>query len=175
MVNPTLISFDVDTSESTEPPPGVWSAELRPSNSGDPRTQQKEAPRYAVNTLTSLPSLLAGDILTSSLTHVLLTPLDILAFRAMARSFSLKFGLPIGHMFEVSLVNGLATRMVLNLFQAEVLKFLISAEAWAFVTSLAQRFHVTDEEWKEYQAQLERVLEVEGAEPAEAADTAQSS
>ncbi|KAI0444587.1 hypothetical protein F4803DRAFT_511218 [Xylaria telfairii] len=175
MVNPTLISFDVDTSESTEPPPGVWSAELRPSNSNDPRTQQKEAPRYVVNTLTSLPSLLAGDILTSSFTHVLLTPLDILAFRAMARSFSLKFGLPIGHMFEVSLANGLAIRMLLNLFQAEVLKFLISAEAWAFVTGVAQRFHVTDEEWKDYQAQMERAIEVEAAEPGEAADTAQPS
>ncbi|KAI0452244.1 hypothetical protein F5B21DRAFT_484007 [Xylaria acuta] len=175
MVNPTLISFDVDTSESTEPPAGIWSAELRPSNSGDPRTQQKEAPKYVVNTLTSLPSLLAGDILTSSLTHILLTPLDILAFRAMARSFSLKFGLPTGHMFEISLADGPVTRMMLNLFQAEVLKFLISAEAWAFVTGVAHRFHVTDEEWKEYQLQIERAMEAEEAEPAEAADTAQSS
>ncbi|KAI0490931.1 hypothetical protein F4859DRAFT_459791 [Xylaria cf. heliscus] len=178
MINPTLISFDVDTSESTEPPAGIWSAELRPSNSGDPRTQQKEGPKYVVNTLTSLPSLLAGDILTSSLTHLLLTPLDILAFRAMARSFSLKFGLPVGHMFEVSLADGLATRMMLNLFQAEVLKFLISAEAWAFVTGVAQRFHVTDEEWDEYQSRIERAMEAEeagDAGPAETEDTTQSS
>ncbi|KAI0865986.1 hypothetical protein F4860DRAFT_458446 [Xylaria cubensis] len=175
MVNPTLISFDVDTSESTEPPAGIWSAELRPSNSGDPRTQQKEAPKYVVNTLTNLPSLLAGDILTSSFTHILLTPLDILVFRAMARSFSSKFGLPIGHMFEVSLADGLVSRMMLNLFQAEVLKFLISAEAWAFVTGVAQRFHVTEEEWKEYQLRIERAMEAEEAEPDEVADSVRSS
>ncbi|KAI0532669.1 hypothetical protein GGR58DRAFT_517543 [Xylaria digitata] len=159
MVNPTLISFDVDTSESTEPPAGVWSAELRPSNSGDPRSQEKEAPKYIVNTLTSLPSLLAGDILTSSLTHALLTPFDILAFRAMARAFSLKFGLPIGHMFKVSLADGLATRMMPNLIQAEVLKFVICFGTWAIITSVAQRFHVTDEEWKEYQSGVVRELD----------------
>ncbi|KAI0400580.1 hypothetical protein F4802DRAFT_584207 [Xylaria palmicola] len=171
MLNPTLISFDVDTSESTEPPPGVWSAELRPSNNGDPRSQQKDAPRYVVNTLTSLPSLLAGDILTSSLTHVLLTPFDILTFRAMARAYSDKFRLPTSHMFEASLADGLATRMTLNLFQAEVLKFVISFAAWALVTGVAQRFHYTEEEWKEYQLGAARIMQERGAaEQAEAAE-----
>ncbi|KAI8625135.1 hypothetical protein F5Y19DRAFT_451040 [Xylariaceae sp. FL1651] len=161
MVNPTLISFDVDTSESTEPPTGVWSAELRPSFSGDSRPQPKEAPKYIVNTLTSLPSVLAGDIITGSLTHILLTPFEILAFRAMARAFSLKFGLPVGDMFEATLADGISTRMILNLFQAEVLKFLTSCEIWAIITVMAQRFHVTDEEWKEYRLEMERELEQE--------------
>ncbi|KAI1366602.1 hypothetical protein F5Y08DRAFT_301092 [Xylaria arbuscula] len=159
MVNPTLISFDVDTSESTEPPAGIWSAELRPSNSGDPAAQEKEAPRYVVNTLTSLPSLLAGDILTSSLTHALLAPFDILTFRAMARAFAHKFRLPMDDMFEVSLADGLASRMLVNLFQAEVFKFLICFGAWATVTGIAQRFHITDEEWKEYQLESMYILE----------------
>lgn len=175
MVNPTLISFDVDTSESTEPPAGIWSAELRPSNSGEPGTQEKEAPRYVVNTLTSLPSLLAGDILTSSLTHALLTPVDILAFRAMARVFARKFRLPIDNMFEVSLADGLASRMLVNLFQAEVLKFLICFGAWATITGVAQRFHSTDEEWKEYQLGVERALEALEEDRYEATDTNQSS
>lgn len=161
MVNPTLISFDVDTSESTEPPAGIWSAELRPSNSSDPRTHQKESPRYVVNTLTSLPSLLAGDILTSSLTHLFLTPFDILAFRAMARRFSLKFGLPVSPMYEVSLADGLATRMVINLLQAEILKFVISFGAWAMITGVAQRFHFTEEEWKEHQLGVEQLIDEE--------------
>ncbi|KAI3325048.1 hypothetical protein HD806DRAFT_533644 [Xylariaceae sp. AK1471] len=173
VVNPTLISFDVDTSESTEPPTGIWSAELRPSNSGDSRPQQKEAPKYVVNTLTSLPALLAGDILTSSLTHILLTPFDILAFRGMARAFAFKFGLPLGRMFEASLADGLSTRMILNLFQAEVLKFITSCEVWAIITVVAQRFHVTDEEWKEYHLEMERELEEE--EQAETAAAAQPS
>ncbi|KAJ2975207.1 hypothetical protein NUW58_g8423 [Xylaria curta] len=173
MVNPTLISFDVDTSESTEPPAGIWSAELRPSNSGDPRTQQKEAPRYVVNTLTSLPSLLAGDILTSSLTHIFLAPFDIMTFRSMARAFALKFSLPMDHMFEGSLADGPVTRMMLNLFQAEVLKFVISFGAWAIVTCVAQRFHVPEEEWKEYQLGIEQVVQED--ERAEAAGTTHSS
>ncbi|KAI0420137.1 hypothetical protein F5X98DRAFT_36852 [Xylaria grammica] len=155
MANPTLISFDVDMSDSTEPPVGGWSAELRPSNSGDSTNQEKEAPKYKVTTLTSLPSLLAGDIVTSSLTHALLTPFDILAFRSMARAFSLKFGLPMGDMFEVNLADGLVARMMFNLCQAEVLKFVICFGTWAMITSVAQRFHVTDEEWKEFQYQLE--------------------
>ncbi|RWA03188.1 hypothetical protein EKO27_g11918 [Xylaria grammica] len=155
MANPTLISFDVDMSDSTEPPVGGWSAELRPSNSGDSRNQEKEAPKYMVNTLTSLPSLLAGDIVTSALTHALLTPFDILAFRSMARAFSLKFGLPMGDMFEVNLADGLVARMMFNLCQAEVLKFVICFGTWAMITGVAQRFHVTDEEWKEFQYQLE--------------------
>lgn len=161
MVNPTLISFDVDTSESTEPPPGIWSAELRPSNSGDPGTHQKEAPRYVVNTLTRLPSLLAGEILTSSLTHIFLTPFDILAFRAMAAAFSLKFNLPIGPMFEVRLADGLATRIMMNLFYTEALKFVISFGTWAAITAVSQRYHLTDEEWAEYESKVERVMEEE--------------
>ncbi|KAI1117215.1 hypothetical protein F5Y14DRAFT_439339 [Nemania sp. NC0429] len=155
MVNPTLISFDVDTSESTEPPPGIWSAELRPSNSGDFGTHQKEAPRYVVNTLTRLPSILAGDILTSSLTHILLTPFDILAFRGIARAFSLKFNLPIDRMLEVHLADGLVTRMMMNLFYAEVLKFVVSFGTWAVITTMSQRYHLTDEQWEEYSSKVE--------------------
>ncbi|KAI0119906.1 hypothetical protein GGR51DRAFT_495542 [Nemania sp. FL0031] len=178
MVNPTLISFDVDTSESTEPPAGIWSAELRPSNSGDPRLHQKEPPKYVVNVLTSLPSFLAGDILTNSLTHILLTPFDILAFRAMARAFSIKFGLPIGHMFEVSLADGIGPRMISNLLQTEMLKFVISFGAWAIITGVAQRFHFTDQEWKEYRSieeqLMEQAQEQEASVPTEALDAARS-
>lgn len=175
MVNPTLISFDVDTSESNEPPPGIWSAELRPSNSGDPGTHQKEAPRYVVNTLTRLPSLLAGEILTSSLTHIFLTPFDIHAFRAMATAFALKFDLPIGHMFDVRLGDGLVTRMMMNLFYTEVLKFVISFGTWASITAVSQRYHFTDEEWEEYESKVERVMEEETAAQALATDRSLSS
>ncbi|KAI1827914.1 hypothetical protein F4861DRAFT_294587 [Xylaria intraflava] len=150
-VNPTLISFDVDTSEATEPPTGIWSAELRPSNSDGSGIQQKEAPRYMVNTLTSLPSLLAGEMLSTSFLHIILTPFNILVFRAMARSFSRKFGLPVDHMFEVSLVNGQGTQMIINLALSEVLRFIASFGTWALVTGVSQRFHLTAEEWKEYQ------------------------
>lgn len=175
MVNATLISFDVDTSESTEPPPGIWSAELRPSNSGDPGTHQKEAPRYVVNTLTRLPSLLAGELLASSLAHILLTPLDILAFRAMATAFSLKFGLPISHMFEARLADGLGTQMMMNLFYTEVLKFVTCFGTWAVITAVSQQYHFTDEEWEEHGSKVERVMEEETAAQVLATDSSLSS
>ncbi|KAJ8126584.1 hypothetical protein O1611_g7051 [Lasiodiplodia mahajangana] len=180
MVNPTLISFDVDTSESTEPPAGIWSAELRPSNSSDSRLHQKEPPKYVVNTLTRLPSLLAGDILTGSLTHIFLTPFEIPAFRAVARAFSVKFGLPVGHMFEANLSDGLGTRMISNLLQIAMLRFVVSFGAWAMVTGVAHRFHFTDKEWKEHQSRVEQLMEQEEGQEqetsirAEAEDAAQS-
>ncbi|KAI1438713.1 hypothetical protein GGR50DRAFT_690873 [Xylaria sp. CBS 124048] len=149
-VHPPLISFDVDTSEVAEPPTGIWSAELRPTNSDGSGAQHKEAPRYVVNTLTSLPSLLAGDVLTNSVLHTLLTPFNIVVFRAMARAFSSKFGLPVAHMFEVSLLSSSGTQMFISVAQVEVLKFIVSFGVWAFITRVSQRFHVTDEEWKEY-------------------------
>ncbi|KAI1180791.1 hypothetical protein F4777DRAFT_573447 [Nemania sp. FL0916] len=163
MVNPTLISFDVDTSESVEPPAGVWSAELRPSNSSDHRVQPKEAPRYVVNMLTTLPSLSAGYILTSSLTNIILTPLDMVAFRAMARAYCLKHGLPVDHIFRPSLWDGLTGRVITNLFQTEVLKFVISFGVWAAITVAAQRYHISEEEWKEYDAGIDRIIEEEEA------------
>jgi hypothetical protein len=167
VVNPPLISFDVDTSESAEPPAGFWSAELRPNNSDDSRPQQKEAPNYIVNTLTSLPANLAGDILTSSLTHLMLTPLDLLVFRAMARTFSRKFGFPTAGLFEVRLGDGISFRTLLNLFQVEALKLLISLDVWATIAIIALRFHATEEEWKEYCLEMEREMQEaeEQAEP----------
>ncbi|KAI0600457.1 hypothetical protein F4775DRAFT_582705 [Biscogniauxia sp. FL1348] len=149
MVNPTLISFDVDTSESTEPPSGVWSAELRPSFNGETRPQQKEAPKYVVNPLTSLPSLLAGEIITSSITQILLAPLDALAYRAIGRNFARKMGLPFDHMFEANILDSLSWRAVLNFAFVEMARFLVSSELWAFTTVLSQWLHVTEEEWKE--------------------------
>ncbi|GAP84106.1 hypothetical protein SAMD00023353_0601170 [Rosellinia necatrix] len=174
MVNPTLISFDVDTSETTEPPAGIWSAELRPSNSGDPRAQQKEPPRYVVNTLTNLPSILAGDILTSSLTHICLVPIDILAFRKMARTYSIQSGLPTSQIFESSLADGLTTRTMVNLFQVEVVKFIISFGAWAIITGVAQKYQITDEQWKENQLKMERAV-AEDDDQVSATGTAQAS
>lgn len=161
MLNPTLISFDVDTSESNEPPAGIWSAELRPSNSSDPRAQPKEGPRYIVNTLTNLPSILAGDILTNAITHILLAPVDILIVRGMARAFARKFGLPMHQMFEVSLADGSPDRLALNLLHIEVLKFIISVGVWAAITRVSQRHHCTYEEWKGYLETAQQLMAAE--------------
>ncbi|KAK8065322.1 hypothetical protein PG997_012069 [Apiospora hydei] len=108
MINPTLISFDVDTSETTEPPAGVWSAELRPSYSNNGGGQPSgggganhdnrsswassgsaslDKKFYMVTPLTLLPTTLAADNLCRFLVNVACSPIEALILRAMARGF----------------------------------------------------------------------------------------
>ncbi|KAI0011163.1 hypothetical protein F4779DRAFT_574526 [Xylariaceae sp. FL0662B] len=149
MVNPTLISFDVDTSESPEPPTGVWSAELRPSPGNDLRQQTKEPPKYIVNPLTVLPASFASDIITSFVANLLFMPLDAVAFPSLARSFARARGIPRDGMFDTSFLESFSWRALLNLVQLDVVKFLINGEVWALTTMVSQWLHVTEEEWKE--------------------------
>ncbi|ORY71253.1 uncharacterized protein BCR38DRAFT_330941 [Pseudomassariella vexata] len=146
----TLISFDVDTSDSTEEQrAGVWSAELRPSYGGDGRPSPKEEPIYVVNPLTSLPSLFAADILTTFVTRVICAPGEALALRMVAKAFSLRRGLPTGHMFPPRFLHTISCRSFVNVFGLELLRLLMSGEVWALTTVLSQWLHVTEEEWKE--------------------------
>jgi hypothetical protein len=149
MVNPTLISFDVDTSDSNEPPPGVWSAELRPSTGGDGRAHIREDPIYIVNPLTKLPSILGADILTNFLAYHACAPFDALVIRAVGRAFAQKKGLPFHHMFEVDLFSSISLRSVSHIVGIEMLRLLISGEVWAVITVISQWLHVTDEEWED--------------------------
>jgi hypothetical protein len=149
MINPTLISFDVDTSESTEQPAGVWSAELRPSFGGDGRSALREEPVYMVNALTSLPSVLAADILTNFFCYMLCAPSDGTAIRAVARAFARRRGLPTTNMYELSMTNAFSWRGVGNILGLEVMRLLISGDVWALTAILSQWLHVTEEEWKE--------------------------
>ncbi|RYP29914.1 hypothetical protein DL767_006513 [Monosporascus sp. MG133] len=152
MINPTLISFDVDTSESAaEQHTGAWSAELRPSAGGDGRAQRRESPIYDVNPLTKLPSVLASDILTNFMAYLLCAPADALALRSVARAFAQKRGLSYDGMFDVSLMDNVSFRGVLHIFGLEMLRLLISGDTWAMITMLAQWLHVTEEEWRDMQ------------------------
>ncbi|RYP23515.1 hypothetical protein DL765_001029 [Monosporascus sp. GIB2] len=157
MINPTLISFDVDTTESAaEQHTGVWSAELRPSAGGDGRTQRRESPIYDVNPLTKLPSVLASDILTNFLAYLLCAPADAMALRSVARAFAQKRGLSCDGMFDVSLMDNASFRGVINIFGLEMLRLLISGDTWAMITILAQWLHVTEEEWKDMHKDMQK-------------------
>lgn len=148
MVNPTLISFDVDTSESVDQHTGMWSAELRPSGA-ESHSQAKETPKYIVNPLTRLPSILGADILTNFVAYLLCTPTDALALRGVAKAFAQKRGLPRDHMFDPGLLNNISLRGIINIFGLEVMRLLISGDAWGLITVVSQWLHVTEEEWKE--------------------------
>ncbi|OTB07827.1 hypothetical protein M426DRAFT_8425 [Hypoxylon sp. CI-4A] len=149
MVNPTLISFDVDTSESPDPPAGVWSAELRPSFAGDPHQSLRDTPIYIINPLTSLPSILAADVLANFITNLFFIPVDSHAFPVIARALALRRGLPFDGINDGSFLGGLTWRGVVNIMQLDLVKLLISGEVWALTTVLSQWLHVTEEEWKE--------------------------
>ncbi|KAH6655072.1 hypothetical protein BKA67DRAFT_559411 [Truncatella angustata] len=150
MVNPTLISFDVDTSESNEQPAGVWSAELRPSFAGEGRQPPPDQPVYMVNPLTNLPAVLATDILTNFVTYILCAPFDTLATRATARAFARRRGLPTANMYQMSLLDGLCWRNFGNIFGIEIIRLLISGELWALTSIVSQWLHVSEDEWKEF-------------------------
>lgn len=151
MVNPTLISFDVDTSDSNEQPAGVWSAELRPSFGGEGGQQPIKQPIYTVNPLTSLPAVLATDILTNFVTYTICAPFDAAAIRATARAFARRRGLSTAAMYQVSLLDGLCWRTVGNILALEVTRLMISGELWAATSIISQWLHVTEEEWKDFQ------------------------
>lgn len=165
MVNPTLISFDVDTSDTAEPPAGVWSAELRPSyanGTSDMSGQQHSQsgglegfpppapqPTYLVNALTRLPSILAADILSNFAAYLLCTPMDALALRSIAYAYATKRGIPTQHMLSGPWTSTVSTSGFVNIVGLELLRLVISGEVWAIATVVSQWLHVSEEEWRD--------------------------
>ncbi|KAI0166709.1 hypothetical protein GGR52DRAFT_71330 [Hypoxylon sp. FL1284] len=155
MVNPTLISFDVDTSDSTEPSSGVWSAELRPTYAGDLRQQPKETPVYINNPLTNLPSRLAADILAQFAANISTVVLESHTLPFIARAFASKRGLPYGDMVGGGLLGGLTWQRAFNVIRLDIVRLLIFGEVWGLTTMLSQWLHVSEEEWKLMQKENE--------------------
>lgn len=148
LINPTLISFDVDTSDSPEPPAGVWSAELRPSHGGENRPPRSE-PKYVVNALTRLPSTLAAANLGAFATIALCAPIEALMLRTLARAFGQQNGLSCDEMYNIRLHNSISWRGIANFLGIQIVGVLIGGEVWSVMTVISQWLHVTEEEWKE--------------------------
>lgn len=150
IVSATLISFDVEAAESSETPPGVWSAELRPNVGGD-RSQPSDGPIYRENTLTELPSIIATDILAVVTSYILTAPIDAFALRLMARTFRLRRGLPMGDLYGLSLLDNLSWTAVTNLVGVEMLHLCIGGDLWAIMTLLSHYYRVPKEVWDKIQ------------------------
>ncbi len=147
VVSATLISFDVEATESSDTPPGVWSAELRP-NVADARIVQE--PRYRDNELTRLPAVRGAQLLALPLMRLLVAPLEALVWRSVARSFALRRGLSTAAMHGPGLLGSLTWMGVSNLVCWELCHLLFyQANSYAFVVLFAGQFRLTDEEWKE--------------------------
>ncbi len=146
-VNTTLISFDVEATEaSPDAPPGLWSAELRPSQAADVRGDAQ--PVYLDTLLTQLPALLAANIFTDTSLRLMMAAYEATALRLMARCYRLQHGLSCDDIYAPNVLSELSWRAVTNLLGAELMHITISGEIWAVFTGLAQYFHVSDKEWK---------------------------
>ncbi|KAK8058338.1 hypothetical protein PG994_008786 [Apiospora phragmitis] len=199
MINPTLISFDVDTSETTEPPAGVWSAELRPSysngggqtsgggagnhdnrsswaSSGSAGLLDKKI--YMVTPLTLLPTTLAADNLCRFFVNVACAPIEALILRAIARGFvqngrapaaGVDLLLPLP-LLPLTLRDFWSWRRLGNALALNLAQLLVSAEVWTFMTVASQSFHVSEEVWREMREEEEAEEAEEAAEEEAAAE-----
>lgn len=141
----TLISFDVEATDSAEAPAGLWSAELRPSAGPDFRPL---GPVHFSSGLTQLPVALACDILTDSFVRLALAPYEAAALRNLAAVFLLRQGLSVAAISRVRPFEGLTMTALVNFLSIELLHLSLSGEIWAVCTRLAQYFHRSEEEWK---------------------------
>jgi hypothetical protein len=145
-VSATLISFDVEASDATDAPAGLWSAELRPSVAPELNGMQ---PLYLNTTLTRLPSMAACDILTETIARLLVVPYECVALRLIARTFRLSSGLPVDDIYSFSLFSGLNMTALVNFLGAEFLHLSLLGEVWGIFTMASQWKHQTEEEWKQ--------------------------
>lgn len=165
-VNTTLISFDVEATEaSPDAPPGLWSAELRPSQATDARDDA--LPVYLDTLLTQLPALLASNLFTDTTLRLMMVAYEASALRLMARCHRLRHGLPCDDIYRPNILSDLSWRAVTNLLGAELLHMTISGEIWAVFTAISQYFHMSDKEWKVAEAKKLEEEQAGGPVPAE--------
>ncbi|UNI18854.1 hypothetical protein JDV02_005095 [Purpureocillium takamizusanense] len=154
-VSATLISFDVEATESTDAPPGLWSAELRPSVASDARANASQPVTYLDTMLTRLPAVVGAHMLTEALCRILMVPYEGTALRLVARTWRLRQGLPFNDMYGANMLSGMTWVSAINFFGSELLHFALCGELWAVFTILSQRYHMTEEEWKEDEAKTD--------------------
>ncbi|KAK3402893.1 hypothetical protein B0T20DRAFT_10339 [Sordaria brevicollis] len=172
-VNPTLITFDVDTPDSasgySQPlPPGaaVWAAELRPnvpdnsSGSGNRNSQQTvsslgpDAPLYRDNGLTRLPHVLAAGALGLCAARAMITPFESLALLGLARPYFTRQtgfeGAAMDAVFHgLGFMDAFSLGRMFNAVGLEIAHLWLQADLWAGMMCVADWFKMSDEEWCE--------------------------
>lgn len=148
VVSATLISFDVEATEATEVPQGMWSAELRPS--AGPDSRQSSTPTYLSTMLTRMPSLMAAKIVTDSAVRLFIAPCEAMALRFTARAFCLRHGLPCSHIFSLDLLSGFNMTWLANFLGTEFFHLSLSVEFWSLFSGLAQHLHKSEQEWEDF-------------------------
>jgi hypothetical protein len=122
----TLISFDVEATESMDNSLGPWSAELRSANEPKP---SKEV-RYRVTGLTLVPTILATEGLREVVVGVLVMPLEAVMVRVIARAYRQSAGLGVSDIYQL----GEHVPAFENLFSAFALQLAMTGVVWAGFT-----------------------------------------
>ncbi|KAF4581845.1 hypothetical protein GQ602_006469 [Ophiocordyceps camponoti-floridani] len=150
-VSATLISFDVEATDSSDAPPGLWSAELRPSAGTDSKSTASLLPVYLDTALTQLPVMAAGRTLGDALVRILTAPTEAIALRLVAHQFHWRrIGYPFQSIYNINFSSHLPmTTFAVNFFATELLHLALCGEVWAIFTGISQWYHRTDEEWQE--------------------------
>ena len=156
--NATLISFDVEATESIDAPPGLWSAELRPSQAQEARTVASPPIVYFDTLLTRGPPLVATDVLTGIIARSLSAPAEGIVLRLLARSFFQRHGIPAGSLLFRDSLGEFTWRALLNSVGTEVLRFSIVGSIWFVFMLTCYCCHYTEEEWKNHYTEEERAL-----------------
>lgn len=160
-VGPTFISFEVEATESTDAPPGHWSAELQPSHPFDGQLMEDRAPVYFDTILTQLPATFATNIFTNALIRICMAPYESFSLRMLARTLRYRRGTPSDDIYELDIMDGFNTTSVVNFMAAELLHLVISGELWAIFAGLTQFFHRSEEEWREDELEQQRIEQQE--------------
>jgi len=161
IVSTTLISFDVEATESTDTPPGAWSAELRPNVTGESRNLPKEDPVYAENFLTKLPAMLAAELFGSVMVYSLFAPVEAFELRLLARTFRMLHGLPVLDIHGLSPLSGLSWIAVGNFVSITLMQLLVASEGWSVIMSLAELYRGADADWDFLRVVREKLAEDE--------------
>ncbi|KAF0643949.1 hypothetical protein FPSE5266_11879 [Fusarium pseudograminearum] len=147
-VSATLISFDVEaTAETSEAPPGLWSAELRPSV--DARGAVMPTTTYCDTMLTQIPPLIASHVFADAVLRLAIAPWEATALRLVAGTFRQRFGLPTNDICGINLLGESNLVFAINFLGSQVLHLAVCGEIWATFTAIATIFHTTPEEWRE--------------------------
>lgn len=78
-----------------------------------------------------------------------MVPYEATALRLVAQMIRERRGLSCLDLCHANLLNGLTWTWVVNLLGVDLLILALAGEVWASVTSVAQWFHMSEEEWKE--------------------------
>lgn len=132
----SLISFDVEPTESMEPSVGQWSAELRSAQEQKSTGQL----RYRVTGITMLPAIMATEVLREVVVGALVLPMEALMVRLIARAYQASAGLSVDDIYSM---NGLPHGF-LNLLSAFCMQAAISGLVWMGFTWSSQKWVAHD-------------------------------